>query len=302
MPLLNIFSNNILPVLLLSGAGFILGKLVKIDPRPLGRVIFYILSPVLVFNLLTSNALPINQIAIMMGYTAAGTLIIGGLAFLIGKLFHLERQVLIIVILTSMCVNSGNFGLPLVAFAFGQAALAYASVYFVTNTLILYTLGVIISSLGHLDLKGALLGLLKVPATYAILLALLFIRTGWTLPEPISRTLSLAAGGAIPGMLILLGLELQQIEWSRNMRAMGIPVFTRLLIGPLIGLGLAILFGLPIPARQAGITEMSGPTAVMTTVLATEYKLDSKLVTAIVFITTILSPLSLTLVLYYLGR
>jgi hypothetical protein len=302
MPLLNIFSNNILPVLLLSGAGFILGKIVKIDPRPLGRVIFYILSPVLVFNLLTSNALPINQIAIMMGYTAAGTLIIGGLAFLIGKLFHLERQVLIIVILTSMCVNSGNFGLPLVSFAFGQAALAYASVYFVTNTLILYTLGVIISSLGHLDLKGALLGLLKVPATYAILLALLFIRTGWTLPEPISRTLSLAAGGAIPGMLILLGLELQQIEWSRNMRAMGIPVFTRLLIGPLIGLGLAILFGLPIPARQAGITEMSGPTAVMTTVLATEYKLDSKLVTAIVFITTILSPLSLTLVLYYLGK
>ena len=302
MALLNIFSNNILPVLLLSGAGFILGKIVKIDPRPLGRVIFYILSPVLVFNLLTSNALPINQIAIMMGYTAAGTLIIGGLAFLIGKLFHLERQVLIIVILTSMCVNSGNFGLPLVSFAFGQAALAYASVYFVTNTLILYTLGVIISSLGHLDLKGALLGLLKVPATYAILLALLFIRTGWTLPEPISRTLSLAAGGAIPGMLILLGLELQQIEWSRNMRAMGIPVFTRLLIGPLIGLGLAILFGLPIPARQAGITEMSGPTAVMTTVLAAEYKLDSKLVTAIVFITTILSPLSLTLVLYYLGK
>jgi malate permease and related proteins len=302
MPLLNIFSNNILPVLLLSGAGFILGKIVKIDPRPLGRVIFYILSPVLVFNLLTSNALPINQIAIMMGYTAAGTLIIGGLAFLIGKLFRLERQVLIIVILTSMCVNSGNFGLPLVSFAFGQAALAYASVYFVTNTLILYTLGVIISSLGHLDLKGALLGLLKVPATYAILLALLFIRTGWTLPEPISRTLSLAAGGAIPGMLILLGLELQQIEWSRNILAMGIPVFTRLLIGPLIGLGLAILFGLPIPARQAGITEMSGPTAVMTTVLATEYKLDSKLVTAIVFITTILSPLNLTLVLYYLGR
>jgi predicted permease len=161
---------------------------------------------------------------------------------------------------------------------------------------------VIISSLGHLDLKGALLGLLKVPATYAILLALLFIETGWTFPEPISRTLSLAAGGAIPGMLILLGLELQQIEWSRNFSAMGISVFTRLLIGPLIGLGLAILFGLPIPARQAGVTEMSGPTAVMTTVLATEYKLDSKLVTAIVFITTILSPLSLTLVLYYLGR
>ncbi len=302
MLLLNIFSNNILPVLLLSGAGFVLGKSLKIDPRPLGRVIFYILSPVLVFNLLTSDALPIDKIAIMMGYTAVGTLIIAGLAFLIGKLFRLERSALIIVVLTSMCVNSGNFGLPLVSFAFGQEALAYASIYFVTSTLIFYTFGVIISSLGHLDLKGALLGLLKVPAIYAILLALLFIRTGWILPEPVSRTLSLAAGGAIPGMLILLGLELQQIEWSRNFRAMSITVFVRLVIGPLIGLFFATLFGLPTPARQAGITEMAGPTAVMTTVLASEYKMDSKLVTAIVFVTTILSPLSLTIVLYYLGR
>ncbi len=302
MLLIDIFANNILPVLLLSGAGFALGKALKIDPSPLGRVIFYILSPVLVFNLLISNNLPLTRIANMMGFTATGTLVIAGLAFLIGKLFRMERGALIIVVLASMCVNSGNFGLPLVSFAFGQEALAYASIYFVTSTLIFYTLGVVISSLGHLDLKRALLGLLKVPAIYAILLALLFIRTGWTLPEPISRTLALAAGGAIPAMLILLGLELQRIEWSRKIRAMSIPVFIRLVIGPLIGLGFAALFGLSTPARQAGITEMGGPAAVMTTVLATEYKLDSTLVTAIIFVSTILSPLTLTLVLYFLRR
>jgi malate permease and related proteins len=143
---------------------------------------------------------------------------------------------------------------------------------------------------------------LKVPAIYAIVLALVYIRTGWTLPEPILRTLSLAAGGAIPGMLILLGLELQQIEWSRDIRAMSIPVFLRLKIGPLIGLGMAALFGLPTPARQAGVTQMGGPTAVMTTVLATEYKLDSRLITALVFVCTVLSPITLTFVLSFLGR
>jgi predicted permease len=302
MLFLEIFANNILPILLLSGAGFALGKALKLDSRPLGRVIFYILSPVLVFNLLTTNDLPFDQIAIMVGFTAAGTLTIAGLAFLVGKIAHLERGTLIVVVLTSMCVNAGNFGLPLVSFAFGQTALTYATIYFVTSSLILNTLGVLIASLGSLDLKGALLGLLKVPAIYAILLAMLFIRTGWTLPEPVDRTLSLAAGGAIPGMLILLGLELQRIEWSRDLRAMGIPVFIRLVVGPLIGLGLAALFGLQKPALQAGITEMGGPTGVLTTVLATEFNLDSRLVTAIVFASTVLSPLSLTLVLYFLGK
>lgn len=302
MLLLSIFANNLLPILLLSGAGFVLGKTLNVDSRPLGRVIFYILSPVLVFNLLTNNDLPLDRIAVMLGFAVTGTLIIAGLALLIGKIFRLERPTMIVVVLTSMCVNAGNFGLPLVSFAFGESALAYASIYFVASNVILYTLGVLVASLGHMDLKGALLGLLKVPAIYAVLLAVLFIQTGWTLPEPISRTLSLAAGGAIPGMLILLGLELQHFEWSRDLRALSIPVFIRLVLGPIVGLGLAALFGLNNPARQAGVTEISTPTGVMTTILATEFNLDSRLVTAIVFVSTILSPLSLTLVLYFLGK
>ena len=302
MPLLNIFANNILPILLLSGAGFTLGKVLKLDARPLGRVIFYILSPLLVFNLLTSNNLPLDRIAIMMGFTAASTLLIAGLAFLIGKLFHLKRGALIVIILTSMCANSGNFGLPLVSFAFGQEALAYASIYFVTSTMLFYTAGVIIASLGHLNLREALLGLLKIPAIYAIILAMVFIRTGWALPEPIQRAVSLAASGAIPCMLILLGLELQRVEWNHNLRLLSIPVFIRLVIGPLVGSGMAALFGLPSVALQAGVTEIGTPTAIMTAVLATEYKLDSTLVTAIVFVSTILSPLTLTPVLYFLGK
>jgi predicted permease len=48
-------------------------------------------------------------------------------------------------------------------------------------------------------------------------------------------------------MLILLGLELQRIEWSSNLRALSIPVFIRLVIGPLIGLVFAALSACQIP-------------------------------------------------------
>ena len=302
MSLLNVFANNLLPILLLSGAGFALGRTLKFDSRPLGRVIFYIFSPVLIFNLLTSSKLAVESIVLMMGYSASVMLIVAGFALVLGKLLRLERMALTVVVLTTMFANNGNYGLPLISFAFGQEALAYASIYFVTNSLLINTLGVVIASLGHLRLKEALQGLLKVPAIYSILLSILFIRTGWILPAPIQKTVELAAGGTIPAMLILLGLELQNVEWTHNLRTLSIPVACRLFIGPVVGLALAALFGLNNIARKVGITEAGMPSAVMTTILANEYNLDTSLVTAIVFASTILSPLTLTPLLYILGR
>ena len=302
MTLLTVFANNILPILLLSSAGFALGRTLKLDSRPLGRVIFYILSPVLIFNLLTNSKLAVENIVLMMGFSASVIGIIAGIAFAIGKLLRLERTLLSVVVLTSLFANNGNYGLPLISFAFGQEALAYASIYFVTNCLLLYTVGVLIASLGHLRLKEALLGILKVPTIYAIILAVIFIRTGWTLPAPIQKTVELTSGGAVPAMLILLGLEMRKVDWNYNLRALSIPVVCRLLVGPIIGLAMAALFGFNSTIAKVGITQASMPSAVMTTILANEYKLDASLVTAIVFISTILSPLTLTPLLYFLGR
>src|SRR5512140_1550297 len=155
MRLLNIFANNILPILLISGSAFGLGKAFKLDPRPLGKVLFYIFTPLLVFDLLTTTKLPLDRMAVMTGFTFLSALLLAGLAFLFARIIHLERGPLIAVVLTSLCMNGGNYGLPLVLFAFGEQALAYASIYFVASMVVFYTVGVIISSLGHLNLKNA---------------------------------------------------------------------------------------------------------------------------------------------------
>jgi hypothetical protein len=65
---------------------------------------------------------------------------------------------------------------------------------------------------------------------------------------------------------------------------------------------LSIAFGLSGAAGQAAVIQASMPSAVNTTILAAEYKLDSSLVTAIVYIGTILSPITLTPLIVFLGR
>jgi predicted permease len=76
----------------------------------------------------------------------------------------------------------------------------------------------------------------------------------------------------------------------------------RLIVGPIVGLMIAALFGTEGAARQSNVTQASMPAAVTTTVLASEYHLKPSLVTAIVFFSTVLSPFTLTPLLVYLGR
>jgi predicted permease len=118
----------------------------------------------------------------------------------------------------------------------------------------------------------------------------------------LDRTIGLAANASIPVMIVLLGLELSRVQWSHSLRALGLGTVLRLLAGPAIGLLLAIPFGLQGPARQGSVIEAAMPAAVTNTVLASEYGLDTSLVTAIVFIGTLLSPLTLTPLLVYLAR
>jgi predicted permease len=296
------FANNILPIILLSSAGFTLGKLLHIDPRSLGRVVFYVFSPILIFDLLVQNQLKITEAAIVITFVLCFILVIGVLTLVFGYFLQLERPALVSILITTMFANTGNYGLPLVSFAFGEQALSYAAIYFITTTLLFYTFGVFLASLGHMSFKEAIFALFRIPMIYAVLLAILINIWNIELPLPVSRTVELAANGTIPLMLILLGVQLTHVEFSENQRAMQLSVSLRLIIAPLVALLFAALFGLHGFPLQATVTQASMPSIVSSTVLATEYNLDSKLVTAVVFISTLLSPLTLTPLLVFLGR
>jgi len=296
------FANNILPIMLISAVGYVLGKRLNIDARSVGRIAFYFFSPVLVFNLLTHSKLQAGEIA-KTGTLAISVMLVSGLLALAGGLaLKLERQTLASMLLTAMFANNGNYGLPLIAFAFGQDALAHSSIYFVFSSLLTNTLGVLIASLGHLDLKQAIMGMFKIPTMYAVLLAAVVNLTGFTMPTSLDRTVSLTANATVPIMILLLGLELTQMRWTSHLAALSLSTSIRLIAGPLLGLLFTSLLGISGTARQAGIMEASMSAAVANANLAGEYKLDSSLVAATILVSTLLSPLTLTPLILILGR
>ena len=299
--LLSLFANNLLPILLVAGTGYLAGRWLNVEARSISRVVFYIFSPCLIFDLLTTSQLSNGDILRMVGFAATAILAVGALTWLLGRLFRLERTMLAAVLICTITINAGNYGMSLNLFAFGEQALAYASLFFVTSAIITYTVGVLIASMGKSSLGSALKGLTKIPTVYAVVLALLFITMGWELPLPLSRSVSLLSDASIPGMLVVLGLQLQNNHRTQNLPALTLANGMRLLGGPLVGFILAGFLGLQGMAFNAGVLQSSMPTAVLSTILATEYDVQPAFVTTAVFTSTLLSPFTLTPLLMFLG-
>lgn len=295
-----LFANNLLPILLATAVGFPLGKWLKINPRNFSQVILYVFIPCLVFIQLIDAHLGSSEVLRMVAFSLLSTVLIGLISWASGIALKLDKQLIIAIILTTIFTNCGNFGLPLVKFAFGDDALAHATLYFITNLVMVNTVGVVIASMGAATFKDSLLGLIKLPLTYTLILAIFFVQTGWQVPFPVERTVRLLSEAAIPCMMILMGIQLQAAVWNGNIRALAVANVVRLLVAPILAIGLSVLVGLQGPARQAGVVESSMPSAILATVLATEYNAAPEFVTTAVFISTLLSPLTLTPLLAYL--
>jgi len=299
--LLSLFANNLLPILLVAGTGYLAGRWLNVEARSISRVVFYIFSPCLIFDLLTTSQLSNGDILRMVVFATTAILAVGAITWVLGRLFRLERTMLAAVLICTITINAGNYGMSLNLFAFGEQALAYASLFFVTSAIITYTVGVLIASMGKSSLGSALKGLTKIPTVYAVVLALLFISMGWELPLPLSRSVSLLSDASIPGMLVVLGLQLQNNHRTQNLPALTLANGMRLLGGPLVGFFLAGLMSLQGMAFNAGVLQSSMPTAVLSTILATEYDVQPAFVTTAVFTSTLLSPFTLTPLLMFLG-
>ena len=298
----NVFVDNLLPILLAAGAGFVLGRTMQPDIKTASRLTFYIFSPCLVFSSLAHVEIAAGEFGKLALLTLSVSGIMAAIAFVCGRLLGAGRQLLASLVVSSVFVNSGNYGLAANKFAFGTTGLARAMVCFVFSTVILYTTGVLIASMGKLSIGRAFRNLLAVPAVYGLAAAAIVRWAGLRIPLFVDRSVALMSDAAIPLMLVILGLQIARARtWPRDrVTLIGAAAFLQLVATPLIALMLARMYGLHGVTRQAAVLQSAMPAAVVATILAVEYDLDAPLVTGTVVATTLLSPLTLTPLIAYL--
>ena len=271
------------------------------DLRMLSKLVFYVFAPCLVFASLSTSDVRAEEVGQIGLFALVATLVMGAAAWMSARLLRLMPHETSSLLLVAMFGNIGNYGLPLNELAFGQQALDRAVVYFVFSSVLLFSLGVAVAAHARGSTPAEILArLVRVPVIHALWLAGL-IRLGvLPLPGPILKAASLLAQGAVPLMLLILGIQISRVRIRGNWRLVSLATGLRLLFAPLIALLLAGLIGLTGLAEQVSVVEASMPSAVFTIVLAIEFDLALDLASSVVFLTTLVSPLTLIPLIAYL--
>jgi malate permease and related proteins len=190
--------------------------------------------------------------------------------------------------------NTGNIGLPLALFAFGQPGLDYAVVVFAVMIVWSFTFGVWVVAGG-----GPPTRVLREPAVGATLLGAIFLWQGWQTPLWLTRSLDLIGQMAIPLMLITLGVAVARLTPGRISRAIWLSI-----LRAVVCVGVAWLagywLGLNPVALAVLILQVSTPVAVTSYMLAEKYGADADAVAGLVIVSTVLSIITLPLTLGFL--
>jgi predicted permease len=295
--LLRVFLDNLFPIIVVAGAGYVLQRLLSLDTKPLVNLSYFILIPALQFILVTDSKLNGGEVVSVIILASAVVALCLAIAWIASRMLHLPAGLTAAVLVTAAFMNAGNYGLSLNQLAYGEPGLAWASIFFVTITLWANALGVFILTAGRSSIRLALRELIRVPALYGILLALVFKWLPIDVPSPVYQAVDLLAVATITTMLLVLGMQISKSGLPIHLGPIAIIIVIRLIISPALTWLISPIFQLPELARNTSIIESGMPSAVLTSILALKFDTEPEFVTGAVFITTLLSPLSLTLLL-----
>ena len=286
--------NVVLPTFITIIIGYVVGRLVKIDMSGVIDIIFWVGLPALAFTSILSHQIVLIEAAQIF---AADVIVTFGCGLLAWLIFKIKREKHTGLYLPVMFPNTVNIPFPIISLAYGDSGLFAATLYYIPNVILIYSLGIFIAA-GR-GWRENLINMLKVPTMYAAIIALLLNLNRIAVPALIMRPLDFIGSMVTPAVVLTLGYSLSRIKVT-SIITTGLASLVRLGGGLAIGFLIVYIFQMTGIIRSVVILMAAMPGAVNTYLIAAKYKNEPELVASVVFITTVVSLLLIPFLLHSL--
>ena len=280
----------VFPIFSIVMLGFIYGRRHTPDMAAANKLNIDVFVPALIFDVLTAKSF---DLAAYQPLAIAGFSVVLGSAILAWPVARLAGFQQKTFLPPMMFNNSGNMGLPLMLFAFGEKALPAAVVLFLIENTLHFSVGMKIINSAY-----SLLALFKIPMLLVSMLAIMVSLMEWQVPQLLAVPIKMLGQISIPLMLFALGVRLIHIDWKDwKIGLIGA------IVSPLSGLAIALPVGylLQLPPLQYSMLIVFGalPPAVLNYMVAERYNQQPRQVASIVMLGNLASVLIIPLVLAF---
>ena len=280
------------PVFLCAGVGYGWIRLGRAYDRDLiTRLITDVGAPCLVFSGLIALDARSSELTTVVGAALLAMACFAALGFVVLRLARLPAHTFLPPLVFG---NTGNMGLPLCLFAFGDEGLSLAVCFFATVAITHYSLGVWVWS-GRVSIAE----LLRTPLFYGTLLAVAVLAVDVGVPVWIRNTTELLGAFTIPLMMITMGVSLAELRLGDLPRTVALSIF-RLGMGVAVGFSLSGVLGLEGVARGVVVIQCAMPVAVFNYLFAERYGRTPEAVASLVVLSTVLAFALLPFLLSFL--
>lgn len=269
------------PILIVAGIGYGWVRFGQAYPTDfITRLILNVGTPCLVLSTLSKSSIDPRAFGQMALACVAVTLLMGLIGVLLSRLFRQDWKVLVPAYLFP---NSGNMGLPISLYAFGEEGLALAVAFFLVLSVSHFTVGMALSGA-----ESSIRRLLRHPIIISLVLALPIMLFDIELPRWLGNTVHLLAGMTIPLMLVTLGVSLASIRTQQLGQGMLLGAL-RLLCGAAVALAVGRLLELPPLVQGVLIMQSAMPVAVFNYLFAVKAGRSPEQVASLVLCSTLLA-------------
>lgn len=295
----SVFTHVLLPILVMVGFGWLIHRRSRLDLKSLVKLNIYLFVPAFIFVHVVDSNLSGSAAARIMGFTASIIASMFLLSALVGRLMKYEAGHTRALQLATMFYNSGNYGIPLMALAYPGAGPLLQVFIVLTQNICTFTVGLALAASTHRSGWRLALPMLRQVSLWAVLSAFLVrifhlpvqeVKWLWVPLHYVSEALVAFA-------LITLGVQLSQTKARQSLPRLGWALGLRLLVAPLIAAALVPVFGFKGLDATIMIVSSSFPTAVNTALIAHEFNADSQFAAAVVFYSTLLSMITVTVLI-----
>lgn len=298
---MGIFFSVMLPIIAVFGAGYLLERIRFVDVKSVAAVSIYIFMPALFFTSLYEAEYNHDYVVMIVSILFILFMMIA-LNKVISRMFNWSKSVESASILATAFMNGGNYGIPVILFSIGDKALPFAIFYMVMQSLVINFFGVYYASRGSTGMKKGITKIFKMPGTWAAALAFLFHGFQITIPESVFSTIKMVSEGSIPLMMIILGMQLAKITHLKfNWQVIIFAVTIRMFISPILAYAFITILDLGSIVGGVILVMSAMPSAASAAMYAIEFDTEPELVSSAMFVTTLVSFVTITVLLNILS-